>query len=166
MTHDAVMITNPGAAVLDENRILCLPCCPTDNLSATLSATDMSARIGSETKPSIALLECHVHWIDDDLNLHHKMASTPALKKELAQAGFADIALWLGWLRSGELFGRVFSDTSVVKPCDADTANLLHGCGALLFDLGLDTKGGCDLPVDVVMAHQTFSGFKIGRWFK
>lgn len=159
------MITHPGASVLQDNRLLEVKCRPTDDYSATLLATGMSARIGNESNPSQALLSRHVHWIVQDLDERYRVATTTLARRELAQAGFATAALWLGWLRSGELFKRSFSDVRVVEPCDAARVDLPTGVGMVAVSLGLDTKGRRDLCADVVMAYCSYSGIHIGRWF-
>ena len=69
-----MMVCHPGSAVLDTkaNRMLRIPCRITDDFSAGLLATGMGARIGNETKPSVALLERHVRWIDNDLDRRYR----------------------------------------------------------------------------------------------
>lgn len=162
-----MMVSRPGAAVLDpkSHQLVQVPCRPTDDLSAHLLAGGMSARIGNETSPSIALLERHVKWMDEDFDRRYRKATSPALRKELAQAGLANASFWLGWLRSRELFTRTFQDISVIEPHHSATADLPQGCGAINYDLGLESKGRRDLSVDVVMAYRTFAGIRLGRWF-
>ena len=53
----------------------------------------------------------------------------------------------------------------MIEPRHAASVDLPIGCGAVLMDLGLDTKGRRDLLMDVVMAYQTFGGIRLGRWF-
>ena len=46
----------------------------TDDAGATFFATGLSSRLGTATKPSVALLARHVHWIDADLNARYTVA--------------------------------------------------------------------------------------------
>lgn len=162
-----MMVTHPGSAVLDAtaNHLLRIPCRITDDMSATLFASGLSSRIGNEPKPSVALLERHVKWLDADLDRRYQAATTPSLHREFAQAGFANLCFWLGWLRSMELFARTFEDVRVIEPRHSSTAELPRGCGAVMLDLSLESKGRRDNYVDVVMAYHTFAGFRLGRWF-
>ena len=162
-----MMITNPGSTIMNPKtqQILQIPCRATDDLSASLFASGLSARIGSETKPSVALLERHVKWLDADFERRYQSATSDVLLKEFAQAGFANLCFWLGWLRSQEVFTRTFEDVTVIEPRHAASVDLPSGCGAVNLNLGLESKGRRDVYVDVVMAYQTFAGFRLGRWF-
>jgi len=162
-----MMVTNPGSTIMDPktHHILQIPCRATDDLSANLFASGLSARIGNEPKPSVALLERHVKWIGNDLEHRYQSATTPALRREFAQAGFANACFWLGWLRSEELFTRTFEDITVIEPRHAASVDLPRGCGAVTMNLGLESKGRRDVYVDVVMAYRTFAGIRLGRWF-
>jgi hypothetical protein len=111
-------------------------------------------------------LERHVKWIDWDLSKRYKAAASPPLRTEFAQAGLANVMFWLGWLRSSELFERHFDELHVIHPADAAVYDLPTACGAVLLDLGLETKHRRDLTVDVVLAYATRSGFRVGRWIK
>jgi len=159
------MVAHPGSTIASDNRILTIPCRPTDDYSGTLLAAGMSARIGNETSPSQPLLARHVHWMDEFHHHQYQQAVSLRDQRELAQAGFAITTFWLGWLRSSELFNRTFSDVKVVEPVDHASADLPPGVGMITISLGMGTKGRRDLCEDVVIAYTSYSGFHLGRWF-
>ncbi|CAJ1940466.1 unnamed protein product [Cylindrotheca closterium] len=80
-------------------------CRPTDNLSFQLFAKGMVARLGDHTCPSVALLDCHVHFLDSALDQMFLDAENNFQHRKLSLAGLVNLTLWLGWLRSSERFG-------------------------------------------------------------
>ena len=162
-----LLATNPGKAFVENRsrKMTVQDCRTTDSYSSTLFASGMSARIGNHGKPSQALLERHVRWIDEDLNQRYMAARTPTAKKELAKAGLANCSLWLGWLRSSELFGLTFDGTSTIEPQHASMVDLPRGVGAVQYSLLPETKSMRDVTANCVMAYETFGGFSIGKWF-
>jgi hypothetical protein len=53
-----MMVRHPSSVYLDHSRrLIQQPCCATDSLEATMFAAGMKARIGDESRPSVALLD-------------------------------------------------------------------------------------------------------------
>jgi hypothetical protein len=116
MAWDAV-ISHPSQAFLDQNkRLIYQSCRPTDNLSSSFFSSGLSARIGDEPNPSVALLDRHIRWMEQDLNTRFLATRDPLLRHEVALAGLATLSLWLGWLRSMETFSLEWRDIEVVDP--------------------------------------------------
>lgn len=161
-----LMVSCPGRTWENDRRtVLIQDCRFTDDISNTLFAKGLGARIGNEPKPSVALLQRHVKYLDRSLDRLYKAATTDAQRREISRAGFANTAFWLGWLRSTELFHEHWYDLKVIEPEDAHTVDLPRNCGAILWNAGPESKGRRDLAADIVMAYHTFGGFSPGRWF-
>jgi hypothetical protein len=160
-----MMVRFPGNVYMDQaKRIIHQACRPTDSLGATLFASGLKARIGSESRPSVALLDRHVRWLDADLDRRYRAATTPAVRDELAKAGLANLSLWLGWLRSAENFELQWSQVSMVEPADGPSVDLPRGCGVVQYFMQPETKSSRSQTADVVIAAKTLSGYRIGRW--
>lgn len=161
-----MMVSCPNEAFMDNHkRIIQQPCRPTDGLGYTLHASGMSARIGDQTRPSLALLDRHIRALDRALDHRYLSATTHMERLELALAGLANLLLWLGWLRSSEAFGLAWSDLHVIEPCDSAIVDLPEGCGLVSCRLGPETKSARTHRADVPLAYKTLSGFHIGKWF-
>jgi hypothetical protein len=126
----------------------------------------MSIRVGSESVPSVALLDRHVRWLDRDLDRRYRRTKTPDARRELAQAGLANLIFWLGWLRSTEGFSLRWMDVDVTLPVDGPSLDLPRGIGALILTLLPETKSSRALTADVVLAYTTRSGFSVGKWYR
>jgi hypothetical protein len=74
----------------------------------------------------------------------------------MALAGFVNLTLWLGWLRSSETFGLHWRDLVITEPI---------GCGALSYTLLPETKSSRTECADLIVAYETLSGYQIGKWF-
>jgi hypothetical protein len=161
-----MMVACPNAAFMDNHKwIIEQPCSPTDGLGYTLHATGMSARIGNQTRPSMALLNRHIRHLHRSLDRCYLAATNQMACLELAQAGLANLLLWLGWLGSSEAFGLAWANLRVVKPRDSATIDLPNGCGLVSCLLGPETKSARKHRADVPLAYKTLSGFHIGKWF-
>jgi hypothetical protein len=159
------LVSNPQLAFLDQNnRLLHSPCRPTDNYSSGQFAAGFRARLGEDVRPSVALHDRHVRWLDYDLDGRYRSARTPADKRNLAMAGLANLSLWLGWLRSRECFDLSWSDITVIRPADAASVDLPPRTGMVAFDMQPETKSSRNSRVDVLMAYCTLSGLNLGRW--
>ena len=113
---DAIVSDPSGAVLTKDQKVLFQRCRPTDSLISSLFAKGMLSRLGDESKPSVALLDCHIRELDRELNAMYYAAESPLEKRDLALAGFANLALWLGWLRSSECFDAEWTDISAVEP--------------------------------------------------
>jgi hypothetical protein len=159
-----MMVRYPGNVYMDQGkRIIHQACRPTDSLGATLFASGLKARIGSESRPSVALLDRHVRCMDADLDRRYRAATTPAVRDELAKAGLANLSLWLGWLRSAENFELQWAQVSMVEPADGPSVDLPRGCGVVQYFMQPETKSSRSQTADVVIAAKTLSGYRIGR---
>jgi len=86
-----VLMANPGQLYMDSNNHLSRQAGRvTDEHDATMFGTGLSSRIGNQPRPSIALLERHVKWLDNDLDKCYRSATSPALCRELSMAGLAN----------------------------------------------------------------------------
>ena len=160
-----MMLHHSGGVYFDhQRRLLVQPGRFTDDAGATFFAAGLSSRIGTATKPSVALLARHVHWIDLDLTTRYKAAQWRALKSDLARAGVANLILWLGWLRAGETLNLQWDDLCVIPPQHGPTADLPPGVGAVTISLLPETKSNRTQTRDVVIAYQTLSGLCLGNW--
>jgi hypothetical protein len=111
-----MMVHHPGQVYMDQGKHLIHQAChTTDSLGATLFASGLKARIGDESRPSIALLDRHVRCLDNDLDRQYR-AATMMSKNELAKTGLANLSLWLGWLRSAENFHLEWRDVTFIEP--------------------------------------------------
>jgi hypothetical protein len=161
-----LMVAHPNEAYLDDRkRIIKQACRPTDGLGPTFHAGGMSSRIGDEARPSVALLDCHVRALDQDLDGRYRAARRPRERRKVALAGLANLTLWLGWLRSSEVFGLHWGDFSVLEPCNGPQEDLPFGCGAVTLRLAPETKSSRTKRADVCVAYETLSGYHIGKWF-
>jgi hypothetical protein len=161
-----MMISRPDRAFMDQQRrVLEQPCRPTDGLSYTLYTGGLRARVGDQTQPSVALLDCHVRFLDQDLNQAYLRCRTPHEKRSCALGGLANLFLWLGWLRSSETFDLAWRDLLVVEPDDSATMDLPDGCGMVSCRLAAETKSSRSHRPDVPMVYKTLSGYHLGKWF-
>ena len=76
----------------------------------------MSARLGTETKPSQALTAAHIQW--NQKQRTHYLTKTLALPViyNFVAAQCAELIAWLGWLRASELFHLRTQDVEMVPP--------------------------------------------------
>lgn len=166
MAWDA-MIAHPQAAYLDQQRRLVYQTCrPTDGLSYTLHTQGMSSRLGDEARPSVALLDRQVRFLDQDLDRRFRQATCPMARRDLALAGLANLSLWLGWLRSAETFGINWVDVETVEPRHGPLVDLPRGCGLVSYRMLPETKSNRTSRPDVIMAYRTLSGYCLGTWLR
>jgi hypothetical protein len=160
-----MMVSNPATVLDHQQRVLVQPCRPTDSIGYSFHAKGMASRIGDEAQPSLPLLDCHVRYLDADLDRRYQLATTATIRRTMALAGFANLTLWLGWLRSSETFGLHWKDLVVTEPEDGPLADLPIGCGALSYTLLPETKSSRTRCADLIVAYETLSGYQIGKWF-
>jgi len=162
----SLLVTEPGRIVADQHQVWINDCRLTDSYSLALFMTGMGSRIGSNSSPSIALLDRHVRWLDNDLNRRFLMSGSDSTSRwDLALAGFANLILWLGWLRSGETFGLTWNTIEAIQPQDGPSVDLPANVGALLLRLQPETKSSRLRTADVILAYKTASGLSVGKWF-
>ena len=160
------VITNPAGGFVDaQRRLIQVPCRPTDAVGFTHHTRGMAARVGTKSRPSVALLDRHVRHLDAHLDTLFTQARTEAERRRCALAGLANLLLWLGWLRSSEVFSLCWSDVELTSPRDGPLVDLPPGCGMLALSLLPETKSSRTDSADVVVAYRTLSGLCVGRWF-
>ena len=72
-----MMVRYPGHVYMDQGKgVIHQACCPTDSLGATMFAFGLKARLGDKSRPSVALLDRHVRWLDADLDQCYRAART------------------------------------------------------------------------------------------
>ena len=160
------LVADPATGFVDnQRRLLHLPCRPTDAVGFTHHARGLATRIGTKSRPSVALLDRHVRHLDRALDRSYSQALTYAERRRFALAGLANLLLWLGWLRSSEVFSLCWSDIGVTVPRDGPSVDLPPGCGMLALSLLPETKSSRTTTADVLVAYRTLSGLCIGQWF-
>ena len=160
------MVSHPDKVIIGQDKCLLYQAChPMDSLGYTLHSCGMQARLGDEARPSVALLDCHVRSFNNELNTRYLAATDPIVKWELALAGFTNMVLWLGWLRSSECFGLQWDDCMVLEPSDGPRMDLPTGCGLLALLLSPETKSNCTQHPEVILAYRTMSGYSAGLWY-
>lgn len=158
-------VTSPSASMLNrERRLLYQPCRPTDGVAMQMFASGLAKRMGTSVKPSKALLERHVLGLDQDLDTRFLAPYSPAFKQSLALAGFANVCLWLTWMRSNELFSLTFNDITSFSPFQYVENDLPYNVGMLEFALLPETKSSPTRQADIIIADRTQSGLEPQLW--
>jgi hypothetical protein len=91
-----LLITEPERLLLDGKRLLFQDCRFTDVAGSTIFTTGMGARLGTDSTPSLALLDRHIRSLDQVLDHRYRACTTAAERCELACAGLASLLLYLG----------------------------------------------------------------------
>lgn len=136
----------------------------TDDAALTYFTRGFSARLGTDTQPSMVLLDRHVRFMNQEFEAHYRNSHTGSSRRYWARAGLANLLLWLGWIRSGELFGLTGQDIQVTLPSDGPRKDLPAGMGCLLLRLREETKSDRTRRADVPIAYETASGYAPGVW--
>lgn len=166
--YEAVKAIQSGIPThLDQqNRLIYGSCRVTDQAPHTLFMSGLAARIGTETKPAVALLMRHIQAFDQLCLREFRASTTPDGRRCWSLAGLLNCVLWLGWLRSRETFNLKWSDTILVNPKDGPSVDLPNNVGVCLFDLGPSTKTSRSQNAKVVVAYECMSGLSCGHWLK
>jgi len=125
----------------------------------------LKRRLGDTPRPSYALLLRHVRAVDKSCTDRYTTAIDNASRAHWARAGLANVFLWLGWLRSLELFDLRWCDIGVILPQHGPRHDLPAKVGCLLLKLNPITKTSPHHTADVPIAYQTTDGFQPGVWF-
>ena len=139
---------------------------PTDSASFELFTRGMAARIGTQATPSTALLGRHIRGLDTYFNSQYLAAPAGISRYNLALAGFANLLLWLSWLRGGEAFSLTWSDVTIIWPHEGPQHDIPDGIGALLLRLLPETKSSRATTADVPIALRTVTGLDLHRWLR
>jgi hypothetical protein len=132
--YEAVKAIHSGDPTrLDQQkRLLFQACRSTDQAPHTFFTSGLATRIGTESKPAIALLMRHVLAIDTYCLSRFRKAKNPESRRKWANLGLLNTVLWLGWLRSMETFNIKWSDVDLILPKDGPLVDLPPQCGGLL----------------------------------
>ena len=122
----------------------------------------MTGRLGTKSNPTTALLFRHVAYMEKTFVANYRSATSFDTKRCWALAGTANLALWLGWLRSSECFSLTWADVSLVLPDKGPTCDLPAGIGMVLLRLSEQTKSDHTRTADVGIAFTTLSGLSLG----
>ena len=138
---------------------------PSENILSHMTAKGMAARLGAESKPSQALNQRHILYNQHARSQTLKASNLTRLEQyEYVAAQCAELILWLGWLRSTEVFSLRIQDIELTPPSNHDKYNLPPGVGVVLLRLLPTTKTNRDKQADMVIAWETSGGLKIGHW--
>jgi hypothetical protein len=140
---------------------------PTEEALTALSHSGMARHMGTFAKKSWALAPNHIHWIDKGLASLYKQAEQRGDRQELhdiACAGVINLAAYLGWERSSDIFSTALEAIEVAPPKDRAIHNLPPGVEAVEHTLLASTKSDLTLVADVVIAYTTLSGLSLGMW--
>ena len=165
LAWDTLLHTN-GASYFDTGRRVFQGSCRlTDNLAYSLFSQGQATRIGDNPQPSTALLHRHVRWLDHDLRRRLSQARNLSHALTIAKAGFLNLVLWLGWLRSNEALSLRWCDIDVIHPRHGDREDFPPNMGALCLRLLPATKASRTRTADVVISYTCCSGLSIGWWW-
>jgi len=148
-----------------ENRVLsAISVSPAGNILSRITASGIGSRLGTESRPSQALNQYHIHWNQNHRANLLRSVTSPHVKYDLVAAQCVELFAWLGWLRSSEIFHMTMSDVEMVPPGKGECYNFPPSIGALLLQLLPSTKSSRNKQVDIVIAWQTASGLRPGFW--
>ena len=125
--------------------------------------TGLAKRLGISITPSKALLERHVNALDQELEARFNAPYSISMRRDIALGGFANVTLWLAWLRSGETFYFIFDDVAATPPHLSHTRELPPAVGMLEYTLLPETKTAPTYRADVIVAAVTASGLNLLR---
>ena len=129
-------------------------------------ATGLAKRLGISITPSKALLERHVHALDQELKALVNAPYSLNTRRGIALGDFANVTLWLAWLQSAETFHFLFDDVAATPPHLSHTRELPPAVGILEYTLLTETKTAPTFCADVIIAAITSSGLNPLRWFR
>ena len=124
----------------------------------------LRGRIGEDSRPSWALRDRHIRAFDGHFDSCYRSSTSRTEKLHWSRAGMANLFLWLGWLRSSELFGIRGMDLDLIPPGAGGQFDLPPAVGAILLRLSEKTKTDRFSTADVPIAHATCGGLQPGRW--
>ena len=103
-------------------------------------ANCLAKRLGVSITPSKALLERHVHALDQELEALFAAPYSASMLRNITLGGFVNVTLWLSWLQSAETFFLLFEDIIVTTPELSHLRNLPANVRMLEYIMLLDTK--------------------------
>ena len=166
--HNVATLTSTTGLVYDERgrRFVQQPTLAPQEAILSRFTEGLRKRLGDNPRPSYALLERHIHALDAHFRSHYRLSTDRASRAYWARAGLANTLLWLGWLRSSELFDLRWCDIEVIRPDQGPAHDLPPGVGCLLLRLNPITKTSPHHTADVPIAYATASGLRPGAWLR
>ncbi|MGH7974465.1 MAG: hypothetical protein ACREBR_02970 [bacterium] len=137
---------------------------PTDDLMSSFTASGFSRRLGTESRPSVALLHRHILWNQEFRHDQFRHMSDPAGRYICAAAAVVELISFLGWLRGSEVFSLNWEDIQVFPPRQSARFGLPEGAGVVLLRLRPSTKSDPTKTADVVIAYRTQGNLELGVW--
>jgi hypothetical protein len=139
---------------------------PTDSVIATLSNKCMRRRMGTESRPPVALRYSHVAFNQEFRGRKYDGCGNDWFSKyKYAAANFAETCAWVSWLRAAETFSLDDEDVDIITLANGAIHNLPIGVGAILLTLGPETKGQSSKRVNVPLADTFVSGISPHYWY-
>jgi hypothetical protein len=162
------MLQFPGHMYRDrENNIIgASHLSPTDSVIATLGNKGMTRRLGTESRPPVYLRYSHVAFNQEFRGRQYEGCGNDWLSKyEYAAANVAETCAWGGWLRAAETFSLDDEDVEIITPANGALHNLPFGVGAVLLNLGPETKGQISKRDNAPLADTFASGISPRYWY-
>jgi hypothetical protein len=152
-----LMVTHPDRVYLDQSHRAVVSSCVglTDGLDYSFLTTGMKSRIGTESKPSTALLDRHIRYLNREFMTQYDTARSRPLQAEICRAALTNLVDWTAWLRGNELFSLRHCDIDVTLPGDGEVWDLPSAIGVLGLRLLPDTKYNRHKTADVPIAYTT-----------
>jgi hypothetical protein len=139
---------------------------PTDSVIATLSNKGTRRRMGTESRPPVALRYNHVAFNQEFRGRQYDGCGNDWLSKyKYAATNFAETCAWGGWLRAAETVSLDDEDAEIITPANGALHNLPIGVGAVLLTLGPETKGKSSKRVNLTLPDTFASGIILHYWY-
>jgi hypothetical protein len=114
---------------------------PTYSVIATLGNKGMMSRLGTESRPPVALRYSHVALNHEFRGRQYDGCGNEWLSKyEYAAANFAGTFAWGGWLRAAETFSLDDEDTEIITPANELSIIFFFEWGPSFLPWGLKPK--------------------------
>ena len=109
---------------------------PAENILSRMTSKGIASRLGTESNPSQALNQQHIIWNQTAISNYLKNNTLSVIQQyDYIAAQCVELILWLGWLRSSEVFSLGVTDIDMTPPHQHGRHNLPPGVGALLLRL-------------------------------
>ena len=139
---------------------------PSEELVATVQAGGMARRMGDHPQASWALQFVHVKFVNDQLERAYQVAPTYSAKREIANAGAANVLSWLAATRGGETFSLQRDWMKVTRPEEGPSLGLPLGIGVIEGRLSAETKSSPNKVAEITIAYECASGLEPGKWLE
>jgi hypothetical protein len=101
----------------------------------------MSGRLGTESRPAVALLDRQVRHLNDNLEkCFTSGAPMRSVKLEIARVATVNLISWMRWLRAIECFDVRWNDLALTSPGEGAIHSLPPEVGVIQMLLDPQTK--------------------------